>query len=171
VAAGLLTFDFLEQENPMKRRHFLIALPTLALAPAAMAHHGWGSYDESRPIYLEGKVKSTKWQNPHAEIVVTVSKDLKLPADLAKRTAPAQTNPVDGAKMLAGAVLPTRRGDWILELAPMTRIEAWKVAEPKVGDTVAAVGFTYKDEKGDARSRIEYLIVRDKIYGLRSMPA
>jgi hypothetical protein len=155
----------------MKRRNFLATLPALALASQAMAHHGWGSFDESRPIYLEGKVKSTKWQNPHAEIVVTVSKDLKLPADLAKRTAPAQTNPVDGAKILAGAVLPTRRGDWILELAPMTRIEAWKVAEPKVGDTVAAVGFTYKDEKGDARSRIEYLIIGDKMFGLRSMPA
>lgn len=154
----------------MKRRNFLFALPAVALASHATAHHGWSSFDESRPIYFEGKVKSTKWQNPHAEIVVTVSKDLKLPADLAKRTAPTQTNPVDGAKILAGAVLPKRRGDWVLELAPMTRIEAWKVTEPKAGDTVAAVGFTFKDEKGEARSRIEYLIVGDKIYGLRSMP-
>jgi Family of unknown function (DUF6152) len=157
----------------MKRRSFIVALsalPAVAALPS-LAHHGWGSYDESRPIYLEGKVKSTKWQNPHAEIVITMAADAKLPADLATRKAPAQANPVDGAKILSGAVAATKRGDWTLELAPMTRIEAWKVAEPKVGDTVAAVGFTYKDEKGDARARIEYLIVGDKMYGLRSMPA
>jgi Family of unknown function (DUF6152) len=154
----------------MKRRSFIVALSALPTLPV-LAHHGWGSFDESRPIYLEGKVKSTKWQNPHAEIVITMSKDAKLPADLAARKVPAQTNPVDGAKIISGAVVATKRGDWTLELAPMTRIEAWKVAEPKAGDTVAAVGFTYKDEKGDARARIEYLIVGDKMYGLRSMPA
>jgi hypothetical protein len=154
----------------MKRRSFIVALSALPTLPV-WAHHGWGSFDESRPIYLEGKVKGTKWQNPHAEIVITMAKDAKLPADLAMRKVPAQTNPVDGAKIISGAVAATRRGDWTLELAPMTRIEAWKVTEPKAGDMVAAVGFTYKDEKGDARARIEYLIVGDKMYGLRSMPA
>jgi Family of unknown function (DUF6152) len=159
----------------MKRRTFLMTLPAsglaLAMAKNSLAHHGWSSFDESKPIYLEGKVKSTKWQNPHAEIMITLATDLKLPADLAKRTAPAQTNPVDGAKVLSNAVLPKKRGDWELELSPMTRIEAWKVSEPKVGDTIAAVGFTFKDEKGASIARIEYLIVGDKIYGLRSMPA
>jgi hypothetical protein len=53
----------------------------------------------------------------------------------------------------------------------MTRIEAWKVAQPKVGDTVEAVAYTFKDEKGAAVARVEYLIVADKLYGLRSMPA
>jgi Family of unknown function (DUF6152) len=154
----------------MNRRAFIISLSALSTT-SVWAHHGWGSFDESRPIYLEGKVKSTKWQNPHAEIVIAMPKDAKLPADLATRKVPAQTNPVDGAKIMSGAVIATRRGDWTLELAPMTRIEAWKVKEPKAGETVSAVGFTYKDEKGDARARIEYLIVGDNVYGLRSMPA
>ena len=48
--------------------------------------------------------------------------------------------------------------------------EAWKVSAPKVGDTVAAVGFTFKDEQGAALARIEYLMVGEKLYGLRSMP-
>ena len=159
----------------MKRRTFLMTLPAsgiaLALTKNSFAHHGWSSFDELKPIYFEGKVKSLKWQNPHAEIVITLTNDLKLPADLAKRAAPAQTNPVDGAKILASATLPKQRGDWVLELSPMTRIEAWKVVEPKVGDAIAAVGFTFKDEKGAPLARIEYLLVGDKIYGLRSMPA
>ena len=159
----------------MKRRNFLLALPSsgfaLGFAKLSLAHHGWDSYDESRPIYLEGKVKSTKWQNPHAEITVNVANDLKLPTNLATRMPPAQTSGVNGSKILSGAVVPTKRGDWVLELAPMTRIAAWKIAEPKAGETVAAIGFTYKDEKGEARARIEYLIIGDSMYGIRSMPA
>lgn len=159
----------------MKRRTFVSLLPlsgiALVIAKNAFAHHGWSSFDETKPVYLEGRVKSTKWQNPHAEIIITLAPDLKLPTDLAKRVAPAQTNPVDGAKILSSAALPKKRGDWELELSPMSRIEAWKVSEPKVGETVAAVGFTFKDEKGASLARIEYLIVGDKMYGLRSMPA
>jgi hypothetical protein len=159
----------------MKRRTFLMTLPAsgmaLALTKNSFAHHGWSSFDESKPIYLEGKVKSTKWQNPHADIVIALTNDLKLPADLAKRAAPAQTASVDGAKILSSAALPKKRGDWELELSPMSRIEAWKVTEPKVGDTIAAVGYTFKDEKSASLARIEYLIVGDKLYGLRSMPA
>ncbi len=159
----------------MKRRNFLLALPSsgfaLGFAKLSLAHHGWDSYDESRPIYLEGKVKATKWQNPHAEIAVTTANDLKLPPGLAGRIPPAQTSPVNGSKILSSAVVPTQRGDWVLELAPMTRIAAWKIVEPKAGDTVAAIGFTYKDEKGEARARIEYLIMGERMYGIRSMPA
>lgn len=159
----------------MKRRTFMSLLPlsgvALAMSKKSFAHHGWSSFDETKPIYFEGKVKSTKWQNPHAEIIVTLAPDLKLPTDLAKRSAPAQTNPVDGAKVFSTAALPKKRGDWELELSPMSRIEAWKVSEPKVGDTVAAVGFTFKGEAGASLARIEYLMVGDKIYGLRSMPA
>ena len=158
----------------MNRRIFVSsvsAVSTMALSQRVFAYHGWSSFDESKPIYLVGTVKSLKWQNPHVELVVTMSPDAKLPADLAKRTAPPQTTPVDGAKILANAALPTKRGDWTLELSPMTRIEAWKVAQPKVGDTIEAVAYTFKDEKGAAVARVEYLIVADKLYGLRSMPA
>ena len=158
----------------MKRRTFLMTLPAsglaLALTKNSLAHHGWSSFDESKPVYLEGKVKSVKWQNPHAEIMITLANDLKLPADLAKRVAPAQTASVDGARTLSTATLPKKRGDWELELSPMTRIEAWKVSEPKIGDMIAAVGYTFKDEKGESIARIEYLIVGEKLYGLRSMP-
>ena len=158
----------------MNRRHFFHAVAALFSLPVSQrlfAHHGWSSFDESRPLYIAGTVKSMKWQNPHAEIVITMATNATLPADLAKRSVPAQTASVDGARVLSGAALPKKRGDWTIELSPMTRIDAWKVPAPKVGDTVAAVAYSFKDEKGEAFARVEYLLIGDRIYGLRSMPA
>ena len=129
----------------MNRRVFVSsvsAVSAVALSQRAFAHHGWSSFDEARPIYLVGKIKSLKWQNPHVELVITMAADAALPASLAKRAFPAQTAPVDGAKILAAAALPKKRGDWTLELSPMTRIHAWKVTEPKVDDIMEAVGYT-----------------------------
>ncbi|MDM0073028.1 DUF6152 family protein [Variovorax sp. J2P1-59] len=157
----------------MKRRSFLWAAASTAVAvPPAWAHHGWSSFDQERPIYLEGRVVSARWQNPHAELMIELPPDLKVPADLAKRPLPAQSAPVDGPGLLAKATVP-RRNDrqWELELAPLTRMEAWKVQEIKPGTRVSAVGFTSKDEKGDAVMRVEYLFVDGKVYGLRSSPA
>ena len=161
----------------MHRRRLLAAsigllttAPLTGLSQRAYAHHGWNSFDESRPIYIEGRVKTVKWQNPHAELIVTMSTDARVPADLAKRKMPAQTINVDAAKILAAASAPKRRGDWTLELSPMTRIEAWKIPEPKVGDTVAAIGYTFKDEKGGPFTRVEYLLIGGQAYGLRSSP-
>ena len=157
----------------MNRRNFFPAVAALVSAPLSqhlLAHHGWSGFDESRPLYIAGTVKLLKWQNPHAEIVINVANDASLPADLAKRSAPAQTATVDGAKILASALLPKKRGDWTIELSPMTRIDAWKVPAPKVGDTVAAVAYSFKDEKGAAFARVEYLIIGDRVYGLRSLP-
>ena len=50
-------------------------------------------------------------------------------------------------------------------------MEAWKVAEIKQGQQVAAIGYTFPAEKGDAVMRVEYLFVDGKAYGLRSSPA
>ena len=50
-------------------------------------------------------------------------------------------------------------------------MEAWKVAEIKPGQTVAAIGYTFPAEKGEAVLRVEYLFVDGKAYGLRSSPA
>ena len=158
----------------MNRRNLIttvLSIPAAHWPLAALAHHGWSSFDQERPVYLEGKVVQAKWANPHAELDIELPPALRLPTDLASRSVPAQTAPVDGKAMLAKTVLPTRKDrKWELELAPLTRMEAWKVAEIKVGAQVAAVGFTFKDEKGDATMRVEYLFVAGKAYALRSSP-
>ncbi len=155
----------------MQRRTFTLGTAGLFALPA-FAHHGWSSFDQGRPIYLEGRASKVAWRNPHAEFDLQVADTLTLPADLARRPVPAQSASVDGAKLLAAATLPTRRDKvWRIELAPLTRMEAWKVAELKEGDAVAMVGFTFAGEKGDAVLRAEYLFVGGKAYGLRSSPA
>ncbi len=158
----------------MNRRQFVFALPLVSIAPVVVAHHGWSSFDESRPLYFEGKITALQWQNPHVELTIVMTDKLALPEGLAKRDFPAQSRPVDGATIFAKATLPKARGSWELELAPLTRVEAWKVAKPKIGDVAAAVGYTFKDEKkhdGKHIARVEYLMIGDQIFGLRSMPA
>ncbi len=95
----------------------------------------------------------------------------QLPADLAKRSVPAQSAGVDGPALLAAAQLPKRRDKvWDIELAPLTRLQAWAVPEIKPGAAVAVLGFTFSDEKGAAVLRAEYLFLDGKVYGLRSAP-
>ncbi len=155
----------------MNRRPLLLALAGAALSPLARAHHGWSSFDQNRPLYLEGTAARVRWRNPHAEMDLDLMAGLKLPADLAQRALPAQSAPVDGAALLRAAQLPTRADKrWQIELAPLTRMEAWKVPEIKAGDRVALLGFTFVGEKGDAVLRVEYLFLPSGTYGLRSAP-
>lgn len=157
----------------MQRRHLLAFAAAGVMPPlVARAHHGWTGFDQDRPIYLEGKAETVAWRNPHAEMMLRVAPGLALPADLAKRSVPAQSASVDAARVLSTARLPTRKDPvWEIELAPLTRMEAWKVAEIKPGQQVAAIGYTFPAEKGEAVMRVEYLFVDGKAYGLRSSPA
>ena len=154
----------------MQRRTLITAV---LLAPlAARAHHGWSSFDQGRPLWLEGRATQVAWRNPHAEVMLEVPADLKLPPDLASRKLPAQSAAVDGPALLKAAQLPTRKDRvWEIELAPLTRMEAWKVPQIQVGETVGVLGFTFAGEKGGAVLRAEYLFVGGQVYGLRSSPA
>jgi Family of unknown function (DUF6152) len=154
----------------MDRRLFLTTVATLPLA--AHAHHGWSSFDLSRPIYLEGRAANVAWRNPHVEMDLDVAADLKLPADLAQRAVPAQATSVDGAGLLKAAQLPLRKDKrWHIELAPLSRMQAWNIPEIKNGDVVSMLGFTFGGEKGEPILRVEYLWAGGKTYGLRSSPA
>ena len=143
-----------------------------AVYRTAAAYHGWSSFDQEKPIYLEGTVIKSSWQNPHAELQIDLPAGLKVPADLARRALPAQSAPVDGKALLAKVVVPTRQDKrWEIELAPLSRMQAWNVAEIKPGASVAVVGFTLTGEKGEAVLRAEYLFVAGNTYALRSSPA
>jgi Family of unknown function (DUF6152) len=157
----------------MKRREFtkVVAAGTCTFATTQVfAHHGWSSFDETRPLYLAGKVATVKWQNPHAELTLELNPQLTLPKDFGALKIPAQSANVDGSKIFSTAALPKYRGIWNVELAPLTRMQAWKVEPLKVGDSVAVIVFTYKDEVGAKVARAEFLIVESAIYGLRSAP-
>lgn len=159
----------------VSRRELLLSLAAAGSLPAllssrAHAHHGWGSFDETRPLYFEGEVTAVRWQNPHAELELRLSESLALPADLASRAVPPQKTAVDGAAVMKNAALPRQRGTWTVELAPLTRLAAWKVPEVKAGDRVAVVGYTREGEP-ETRTRAEYLLSGGKVYPLRSLPA
>jgi len=147
-------------------------LTALPLPRLALAHHGWSSFDQGRPLYLEGRAGKVAWRNPHAEFELEVKPGLALPADLARRTVPPQSANVDGPGLLARAQLPTRKDRvWEVELAPLTRMQAWQVPQLATGTEVAVLGFTFDGEKGKPVLRAEYLWVGGKAYGMRSSPA
>lgn len=153
----------------MTTRRTLLA--ALALAPlAARAHHGWSSFDEGAPLFLAGTLKSVSWTNPHAEAVLAVAAGLALPPDLAKRSVPPQSASVDGPAILARATVPAQAaGEWTLEFAPLSRMQAWGLAEaPAVGKRIEVVG--YGGPKLGRVMRVEYLFIDGRAYGLRSSP-
>lgn len=50
------------------------SLALLLAAPAAvLAHHGWGSYDASKTITVEGPIQTSSYSNPHATVTVKAS--------------------------------------------------------------------------------------------------
>lgn len=59
----------------LKRRVLLFALPAIvsAAAGAALAHHGWGSYDSTKTLTLDGVVDKVIPDNPHAELMLKTS--------------------------------------------------------------------------------------------------
>jgi hypothetical protein len=154
------------------RRQLLAGTALLALPAWVRAHHGWSSFDQERPIYLAGKALKVAWRDPHAELELDLAENLSLPADLKQRQLPRQTASVDGPALLAKAQLPTRRDRrWQIELAPLTRMQAWGVAEIKAGDALELLGFTFTGERGEPVLRVEYLFSQGRTYGLRSAPA
>lgn len=46
------------------------AIFSIAVAGAAAAHHGWGSYDASKPVTVTGPILTSSYENPHATITV-----------------------------------------------------------------------------------------------------
>jgi Family of unknown function (DUF6152) len=155
----------------MQRR--LVITAPLAVWLPAWAHHGWSSFDQTRPLYLEGRATQVAWRNPHVELQLELpAGGPKLPPDLPTRSLPAQTAPVEGAALLKAAQLPVRKDRrWQLELAPLSRMQAWAVPEIQIGDPLAVLGFTFSGEQGEPVLRVEYLFAGGKAYGLRSSPA
>lgn len=49
----------------------LVIAALLFAAPAAvLAHHGWGSFDASKRISVEGPIQTSEYRNPHVTLTV-----------------------------------------------------------------------------------------------------
>ena len=72
----------------MERRTFILGIPFVLASRPLWAHHGWSSFDETRPIYLAGKAARVRWQNPHAELILELANPLVLPANLKTLMSP-----------------------------------------------------------------------------------
>lgn len=53
----------------MKRA--LIFLAALAVPAAAIAHHGWSSYDTEKVLQVDARLTAVSWANPHGTATMT----------------------------------------------------------------------------------------------------
>jgi hypothetical protein len=155
----------------MKRRYFIHLTVGALLAAPVLAHHGWSSFDQDKPLYLSGTLTQVRWQNPHTEVMLRVDAT-KLPEGIASRTVPAQQQSVDGAGILKKVQVPANAaGVWEIEFAPLSRMQAWGLSQPlKVGDRVEVIGYGMADDSNKRLLRAEYLFVNGKAYAFRSSP-
>ena len=54
----------------MSKTLFFAAGLVVALGGAAVAHHGWGSYDATKPVTVAGKILTSRYENPHVALTV-----------------------------------------------------------------------------------------------------
>ncbi len=54
----------------MIARSLLAAFGLTLAAGAAVAHHGWGSYDAGKKFTIASTVETLEWQNPHVHLRV-----------------------------------------------------------------------------------------------------
>ena len=154
----------------MKRRNFVYLVSGALLAAPVLAHHGWSSFDQDKPLYLSGTLTQVRWQNPHIEVMLRADA-VKLPEGIATRTVPAQQQSVDGAGILKRVQVPANAaGVWEVEFAPLSRMQAWGLSQPlKVGDRIEVIGYGLADDRSK-RLLAEYLFINGKAYAFRSSP-
>ncbi|MBS4046773.1 MAG: hypothetical protein KG075_10560 [Alphaproteobacteria bacterium] len=96
------------------RRTVLIAAFTL-LSGAALAHHGWGSYDSGTVLTLDGTVAEIDPNNPHGELKLKTADKLWIvtlspPSRMAARGKPI-TEIKTGDKLVAVGYPSRSRAD------------------------------------------------------------
>jgi len=56
----------------------VVAALGLVTGGAALAHHGWGSYDAAHPVTVSGPIQTLKYENPHALLTVRAKDNNKV---------------------------------------------------------------------------------------------
>jgi hypothetical protein len=70
VEAPILPMGRKIEESIMHSRLPVILAVLGLTSAAALAHHGWGSYDAAKKFTIEAPIKMVAWQNPHAHMML-----------------------------------------------------------------------------------------------------
>jgi hypothetical protein len=54
----------------MHKHIISLAVAAVVMAGAASAHHGWGSYDASKPFTINAPIDTLVWEDPHTHITL-----------------------------------------------------------------------------------------------------
>ena len=109
-------------------------------------------------------------KNPHAEVKLEVN-GASAPAALPRFAVPKQSAAVDAVTVLGSSEAARAQGQGLGNRICADRQNGClKVVAPKVGDRMAVVGSPFKDEKGEAILRVEFLIGNGTVTPLRSPP-
>lgn len=57
----------------MIKRALLAFVLVLGAALPLAAHHGWSSFDEKKPVTVDGKIATSKFENPHVTLTVDMA--------------------------------------------------------------------------------------------------
>jgi hypothetical protein len=121
----------------MRQSHWLgrgaaALLGMLLVATVASAHHGWSSYDETKPITAEGAIKTASWGNPHG-------------------TATVETEGRTWEVVLAPTSRMQSRGLTEAMIAPGTKVRVLGYAHKKVANEMRAERITVGDKTVELR--------------------
>ncbi|MFB4320193.1 hypothetical protein [Actinomadura sp. 21ATH] len=114
-----------------------------------LAHHGGGgSYDQSRPLYLRGRVIQARYGFPHGQLRIEVPAGLTVPSRLPGAES------LRGHDSWAGPPVPEGAGQVRDLLLPpdITGTLGDLSGRPNVGDEVAAIVYRRCDAEGDEYS-------------------
>jgi hypothetical protein len=154
----------------LKNLNFKLSLSTTAIAstlallttlPAASvkAHHGFdGRYDASRPLYLEGTVRQTRWQAPHSVIEIELPKSLQIPENLGQLS---EINNLGGQRIVQLLVVPknllgtTQR----LELPPVGSMVRPLQNQLRPGERLSVI--VYRNCEAPNQLRVQFARLQD----------
>jgi hypothetical protein len=133
----------------------------VAVSPAAFAHHGFGTYDASTPVWISGTVTEVRWANPHPQLTIELPAGVQVPADdLLARSGGGELDSVGGQGLIVAAVAPPQEPMRLtLELSPISRLQGWGVDPIPEGAVVGAIGFP--SESVDDQLRAVALLLPD----------
>ena len=107
------------------------------------AHHGWPAYDTAQPLFISGTIEQLEWVNPHVEIQLAVPSSVQIPDDLANLALPQELESLGYRETLRNVIVPSNSEKiWQLEMAPISRLRRWGLAEPpQVGSRISVIGY------------------------------